>query len=73
MGDVLNRVRHIPCSMRRTLVEEWVFSASERKVALEKLLDQDITYDALAEKYGYSVKRVQDIVKHAVEAIEDRF
>lgn len=73
MGDVLRRVRHIPRGMRRQLVDEWVFSGTERMVATEKLLDEDVTYEALAEKYGYSVKRVQDIVKKAVEAIEDRF
>lgn len=73
MGDVLKRVRHIPRGMRRQLIEEWVFSGVERKVALEKLLDESVTYDELARRYGYSVKRVQDIVRHAVEAIEDHF
>lgn len=73
MGDVMNRVRHIPRGMRRELIDEWVFSGMERKIAAEKLLDEDVTYDELAEKYGYSVKRVQDIVRKAVEAIEGRF
>lgn len=73
MGDVINRVRHIPRGMRRELLEEWVFSGTERKIAAEKLLDEDVTYEELAGKYGYSVKRVQDIVRKAVQAIEGRF
>lgn len=69
MGDVLKRISHVPRGERRSLIEEWVFSARDRQLVADKLMDESITYEELAEKYHLCTKRVQEIVKEAVDSI----
>ena len=68
MGDVLKRVRHVPVARRIALIEDWVFSARDRRLVRDKLVD-GMTYEELADKYHLCVKRCQDIVAAAVDAI----
>ena len=54
-------VFNIPISEVEHLIDEWIFSERNRKIAKRKLID-DITFEALAEEFDLSVQQVKKIV-----------
>lgn len=51
----------IPTSEVEHLIDEWIFSERNRKIAKRKIID-DITFEALAEEFELSVQQVKKIV-----------
>lgn len=43
------------------LIDEWIFSERNRKIAKRKIID-DITFEKLAEEFDLSVQQVKTIV-----------
>lgn len=51
------------------LIDEWIHNGVYRDIAKKKLHNADITYEQLAEEFGYSVNQTKNIVKKAKRII----
>lgn len=58
---------NLPRSEIERLIDEWIFREKDRDILKRRLLD-GITYEALAEEFGMSVRQMKNIVYKA----EDR-
>lgn len=54
------------------VIEEYVHNARDREILRAKLVD-DITYDALAEKYGLTYEGIRDIVRKGKRIVEQYY
>ena len=51
------------------LIDEWIHNGKYRAIAKRKLHNEDITFEQLAEEFGYSVNQTKNIVKQAKRTI----
>lgn len=51
------------------LVDEWIHNGKYREIVKRKLHNNEITYERLAEEFGYSVNQTKNIVKKAKRII----
>ena len=52
---------NIPRSEWERLIDEWILSERDRRIAKRRLLD-GICYEPLAEEFGLSVRQIKNIV-----------
>ena len=51
------------------LVDEWIHNGKYRAIAKRKLHNKEVTFEQLAEEFGYSVNQTKNIVKEAKQII----
>lgn len=51
------------------LVDEWIHNGKYRAIAKRKLHNKEVTFEQLAEEFGYSVTQTKNIVKEAKKTI----
>ena len=51
------------------LIDEWVHNGKYRAIAKRKLHNKEVTFEQLAEEFGYSVNQTKNIVKEARQII----
>lgn len=51
------------------LIDEWIFSERNRKIAKRKIID-NITFEKLAEEFDLSVQQVKTIVYKCIKILE---
>lgn len=54
------------------VIDEYIHNARDREILRDKLVD-DVTYDALAGKYGLTYERVKVIVKEGRRTLEQYY
>lgn len=54
----------------RAIIEEWIHSERDRRILKRRLVD-GITYEALAEEFDLSVRRVKTIVYRGMDRLCD--
>lgn len=59
----------LSCSQIEYLIDEWILSERNRKIAKRKLVD-GITFEKIAEEYGLSVTQTKTIVKKTKEILD---
>lgn len=51
------------------LIDEWIHNGKYRAIAKRKLHNKEITYEQLAEEFGYCVNQTKNIVKEVKQII----
>lgn len=51
------------------LIDEWIHNGKYRAIAKRKLHNKEVTFEQLAEEFGYSVNQTKNIVKEARQII----
>lgn len=51
------------------LIDEWIHNGKYRAIAKRKLHNKEVTFEQLAEEFGYSVNQTKNIVKEAKQII----
>lgn len=51
------------------LIDEWVHNGIYRQIAKRKLHNREITYEQLAEEFGYCENQTKNIVKEVKQII----
>lgn len=51
------------------LIDEWIHNGKYRAIAKRKLHNKEVTFEQLAEEFGYSVTQTKNIVKEAKQTI----
>lgn len=51
------------------LIDEWVHNGIYRQIAKRKLHNKEITYEQLAEEFGYCENQIKNIVKEVKQII----
>lgn len=54
------------------VIDEYIHNARDREILRDKLVD-DVTYDALAGKYGLTYERVKVIVKEGRRTLDQYY
>lgn len=65
---VKNQVK-LPWPVVSRLIDTWIWNATARSVLKDKLYNDDVTFEVLAEKYGKSVQQTKKIVKESRELL----
>lgn len=58
----------LPRSELEKLIDEWIFKERDRNILKRRLLD-GLTYEALAEEFGLSVRHTKTIVYKAEDKL----
>lgn len=64
-SEIKSRIASLSYSQIDYLIDEWIHNGKHRAIAKCKLHNKEITFEQLAEKYGYSVNQAKNIVKEA--------
>lgn len=64
------RIESVPNSKINDVVDEWIKSERDRAILKRRLVD-GITYEALAEEFDLSVRRVKTIVYRGMDRLCD--
>lgn len=58
----------LPRSELEALIDEWIFNERDRNILKRRLLD-GLTYEALSEEFGLSVRHTKNIVYKAEDKL----
>lgn len=58
----------LPRSKWEKLIDDWIFNSVHRQMLKDRLLD-GVCFEALAEKYGYSVQHTKSIIYKSMEKL----
>ena len=72
MGKMLDKVKEISVEQRIFLIDQWIFSEKNRKLAKRKLID-GVSFEQVANEYQLSVNQTKNIVKDAIEVIYEKY
>lgn len=68
-SEIKSRIASLSSSQIDYLVDEWIHNGKHRAIAKRKLHNEEITFEQLAEEFGYCVNQTKNIVKQAKRTI----
>jgi len=63
------RIRRLPWPVVSRLIDVWIWNDTARQMLKDKLYNDDMTYEMLAEKYNKSVQQTKTIVYNSKELL----